>query len=200
MQDAFAGIFQETPWFRPLLAWVLAAGVIVLILTVPAYFIFFPLIHRLRTEFSHFLDSAVARHQQSTGQRNREINQAAAEFAEDHLLQEVNTSTSTMWSHLMSELSAKLGAASGTVTALFDNVAALRKALPDLSRNLSNLPLDGTSAAHGDMPKSAGTSRPASGSNAVLGHFCDPGWGSVRQHGDAEPDRAGSRCYATRSS
>jgi len=41
MQEAFAGIFREIPWFPPLLAWALAAGVIVLILTGSAYFIFF---------------------------------------------------------------------------------------------------------------------------------------------------------------
>jgi len=153
MQDAIGGVFREIPWFRPLLAWALAAGIIVLILTGPAYFIFFPLIHRLRTEFGQFLNRLAVQNQRATEQRQKAIDQAAAEFADDHLLQHLDTSTSTMWGHLMSELSAKLGTASGTVGALFDNVAALRKALPDLSHNLSGLPFDGSSATTVDLPK-----------------------------------------------
>jgi hypothetical protein len=153
MQDAIGGVFREIPWFRPLLAWALATGIIVLILTGPAYFIFFPIIHRLRTEFGQFLNRLAVQNQRATEQRQRAIDQAAAEFADDHLLQHLDTSTSTMWSHLMSELSAKLGTASGTVGALFDNVAALRKALPDLSHNLSGLPFDGSSATTVDLPK-----------------------------------------------
>src|SRR5205085_10561050 len=96
MQDAFAGVIREIPWFRPLVAWALAAGVIVLILTGPAYFIFFPVIHRLRTEFGQFLDRATALKKQATEQRQKAIDQAAAEFADDHQLQQLNVSTSTM--------------------------------------------------------------------------------------------------------
>src|SRR5260370_8721463 len=151
MQGVFAGIIREIPWFRPLLAWALAAGVIVSILTVPAYFIFSPLIHRLRTEFGQFLDRVTAWNQQATEQRQKAIDQAAAEFADDHKLQQLNTSTSTMWSHLMSELSAKLGAASGTVGALFENFAALPKPLPAISRNLSALSHTGQSATQIDF-------------------------------------------------
>ena len=50
MAEIVQSIFAQVPWLKVFLAWTLVAAVVVLVLALPACFLFLPLTQRMRAE------------------------------------------------------------------------------------------------------------------------------------------------------
>ena len=91
MSDFFNSLLKEAPWLKPVLGWSLAFVIVFLILMIPAYFIFWPFLARVRTQLAAFIERLAERLKGGRRERAERLNSAAGEFLTDGGLWRLNS-------------------------------------------------------------------------------------------------------------
>jgi hypothetical protein len=159
-------IFSAVPWLKVFLAWTLAALVVFLVLTVPAYYLVLPLTQRLRSEISRYLMAVRERHAKQRAERSEADRALLAQYAEDHLLRHLDTMRSKFWArtkaaiiHPAQEIQTRLADVTG-------KMEGFTKSLPQLHERLQTvidtLPKDfNLTVSEPNLSQSTGTLRVA---------------------------------------
>jgi len=83
-------LFGYVPWLRPVVAWILAALIVFLLLTIPSYFILLPFARRIRTEIATYLSKLAARHEEACTAREEKLDRITGSFCEQRDPRQLN--------------------------------------------------------------------------------------------------------------
>jgi hypothetical protein len=126
-------LFKEAPWLRPVLAWSIALLIIILVLTIPAYFILWPFFERARTQLAAFIGRLAERLEETRRKRAERLNSAADEFLKDGGLWRLTSESGGHWSTLtgglvrvLKKLRKPVGKAAKFLDNLYKRVPALQ--------------------------------------------------------------------------
>lgn len=129
-------LFDAAPWLRPVLAWSIAFLVVVLILTVPAYFILWPFFERASTRLAAFIGSLAERQKGTRLERANRLNSGADEFLKDSGLWRLKSEGEGQWAALagglvrvLKKLRKPVGKAAKSLDKLYERVSALQEDL-----------------------------------------------------------------------
>ena len=197
MSDFIDFLFKSVPWLRPTLAWTIAFLLVFLILSVPAYFIFWPFLERARAQLLAFIRGLAERLKDASRERAERLNSAADEFLKDGGLWRLNAEGAGHWSALGERLVGvlkKLRTPVGKAAISLDQVSKSMSSLQEELRRSDIATLDGLPAlpAYDEVVESAGALRVAL-LKLILSGMILLGL-IVCQHRHAEPDTARSWC------
>lgn len=125
-------IFNEVPWFLPVLSWIGGIVVIFLILSIPSYFILFPFFKHKKKQLSSFIELLVDKFKKIRTERTNHLDSAADEFLKDGGLQRIKNETASNWIKLTKDLTSIL-------SKLYRILEKASKSLYDLSKKISTL-------------------------------------------------------------
>jgi hypothetical protein len=103
MRDGVEFLFQQLPWAKPVLAWLVISIAILILAAVPSYLVFWPLARTLHDQLGKLASWLTIRHAQQSADRRRAINEATELYATDHLLIHLVTTGRSVWGRLSSE-------------------------------------------------------------------------------------------------
>ncbi|HEU0140964.1 MAG TPA: hypothetical protein VFQ79_14670 [Bryobacteraceae bacterium] len=83
-------LFGYVPWLRPVVAWILAALIVFLLLTLPSYFILLPFARRIRTEIATYLSKLAARHEKASAARDEKLDRITGSLCEQRDPRQLN--------------------------------------------------------------------------------------------------------------
>lgn len=139
MSDFIDFLFEGAPWLRPVLTWIIAFLIVFLILTVPAYFIFWPFFERARKQLAAFIEHLAKGLEETQRNRANRLNSAADEFLKDGGLWRLKSESGGHWAKLMGRLTRVLkklrkpvGKAAKSLDSLIQKIAALQQSLQRL--------------------------------------------------------------------
>lgn len=125
MSDLIDFLSREVPWLFPALAWLGAIILIILILAIPAYFIFWPFFQRARAQLASFIDRLLGKFKAIRTDRANRLDSAADEFLKDGGLWRLKTEAAGHWTAL--------------TRGFLRTLRKLRKPLNNASTSLRNL-------------------------------------------------------------
>lgn len=99
---------REVPWLLPVLAWLGGIILIILILAIPAYFVFWPFFQRARAQLAYFIDQLVSKYKTIRTERTNRLDSSADEFLNDGGLQRLKTEASGHWTAIAKGLTRTL--------------------------------------------------------------------------------------------
>lgn len=132
MSDLIDFLSREVPWLLPVLAWLGGIILVLLILAIPAYFVFWPFFQRARTQLASFIDRLVEKLKTIRTERANRLDSAADEFLADGGLRRLKTEAAGHWSAMTTTLS-------GTLRRLRKPVKKASSSLQDLIKAVSTL-------------------------------------------------------------
>jgi uncharacterized protein YukE len=129
-------LFQEVPWLRAVLAWSIAVLAVLLILTIPAYFIFWPFFQRAARQLAKYLEDLAKRLEENRSKRAERLTHAADEFLKDGGLWQFKSDGEGRWSafvhrlvRVLKRLRKPVGKTAGSLAKLYNEVSALQQKL-----------------------------------------------------------------------
>lgn len=125
MSDFIDFLSREVPWLFPVLAWLGSIILVILILAIPAYFIFLPFFQRARAQLASFIDRLLGKFKAIRTDRANRLDSAADEFLNDGGLCRLKTEAAGHWTAL--------------TRGLLRTLRRLRKPLSNASTSLRNL-------------------------------------------------------------
>lgn len=125
MSDFIDFLSREVPWLFPVLAWLGSIILVILILAIPAYFIFLPFFQRARAQLASFIDRLLGKFKAIRTDRENRLDSAADEFLNDGGLRRLKTEAAGHWTAL--------------TRGLLRTLRRLRKPLSNASNSLRDL-------------------------------------------------------------
>lgn len=101
-------LFEQVPWLKPVLAWSIALLVVVLVLTVPSYFIFLPFARRVRQELRDFIERIRDAMHLARTTREREIDDVIDRLRDQSSLKRLDASNRALLDRTLERLSHRL--------------------------------------------------------------------------------------------
>ncbi|MBI4428092.1 MAG: hypothetical protein HY562_03125 [Ignavibacteriales bacterium] len=132
MSDLIDFLSREVPWLLPMLAWVGGIILVILILAIPAYFVFWPFFQRARAQLASFIDRLVEKFKTIRTERANRLDSAADEFLTDGGLRRLKTEAAGHWTALTIGLSR-------TLRRLHKPLRKASNSLHDLTKRVSTL-------------------------------------------------------------
>jgi hypothetical protein len=136
MIDIYERWLEAVPLLGPVLAWSFAFLVVTLVLTLPAYFMFWPFFNRARRQSAEYLERLSERLHERRVSRYSRLYEAAGEFLGDTGLLRVGSAIAGQWAGIVSSVILRLkrlrrgvGKAARALASLDRRVAALLPAL-----------------------------------------------------------------------
>jgi hypothetical protein len=129
-------ILEQVPWLKVLLAWALAAAVVLLVLALPAYFLFLPLTQRLRADLSRYLALVRERHGQKRLERKDAERELLEQYAQDHLLRHVDATNSRLWARTKTALLQPAHEIQERLAGVTSSMEGFTRALPQVHERL----------------------------------------------------------------
>jgi len=136
MAEFGRSIFAHLPWLKIFLEWALAAAVMLLVLTIPAYFLYRTLTQRLRAELSRYLPFLDKRHEQNRSRREDADRELVAQYAQDHLLRHVDATSSRLWARTKTALLQPTQEIQARLAGVAGSMEVFTRALPQVHERL----------------------------------------------------------------
>jgi len=130
MQSLLQGFFDEVPWLKPVLAWCLAALLVFLLLTGPAYLLF-PFVRRLREELRAYREGLRNRHSEARATREASCQKLAEDCQKLHSLRQL-TIRNSLLQEMLKPLLRSFKRLDRTLSRLVRRFGGIGKALPRL--------------------------------------------------------------------
>ena len=139
MANLLEPLFQQIPWAKPAVAWLLFATIILIVSTLPAYLVLLPIARIIRGRFSEFADwlSEVSVRHSEESQKTRE--HALDLYTSDHLLMHLVTAGKTTWGRAVSEAMQTADQIRKAVSAATSSADHLIAELPAIHDKLKSL-------------------------------------------------------------
>ena len=129
-------LFQEVPWLRAVLAWSIAVLAVLLILIIPAYFIFWPFFQRAARQLAKYLEDLTKRLEENRSTRAERLTRAVDEFLKDGGLWRLKSDGEGRWSEftrevvgVLKKLRKPVGKTARSLAKLYKEVSALQQEL-----------------------------------------------------------------------
>ena len=136
MTGIVQSIFQQVPWLKVFLTWALAVIVVLLVLALPAYFLFLPLTQRVRTELKRYLSFLQDRHAEKRRLRKEAEEDLVSQYAHDNLLRHVDASSGRLWAHTRATLLQRANEIQERLKGVTGSMEGFSKGLPHIHERL----------------------------------------------------------------
>jgi hypothetical protein len=136
MSSFFEFLFTEAPWLRPVLAWSLGLVLAFLILCIPAYFVFWPFLARMRKAIWEHVGRLTTKLAGLKESRRNALHAEADEFLNDGGLWRLHSSASGKWSELSGRLLDTLKRTQSAISGAIDVLTRLGKSISALKDKL----------------------------------------------------------------
>jgi hypothetical protein len=130
-------LLNQVPWLWPFVAWALALGVVLAVLTFPAYYLFLPVTQRLRATVSRYLTQIRAHHDANRLRRQNDERQFLTDYAGDHLLRHLDASGDRQWARTGAALGRPLQEIRRMLVAADVSLDGFSRALPKVYERIA---------------------------------------------------------------
>lgn len=136
MTEMVHSILAQVPWLKTFLAWALAATIVVLVLALPAYFLFLALSQRLRAELARYVAAVRDRHAKNRAERKQAEQDFVAQFVQDRLLRHIDASSTRFWKRTKTALLQPAKEIQVRLANVIGSMEGFTKALPQVHERL----------------------------------------------------------------
>jgi hypothetical protein len=136
VSDIFYSLFAQVPWLKTFLAWTFALGIVLLVLALPAYYLFLPVFQRLRSELTAYLQRVRDQHQSQRSARKENQQLYLASYGQDHLLRHLDTTSGRLWARTKATLMESAHDIQARLASVTGSIALFTKALPEVHERL----------------------------------------------------------------